>query len=150
MCLALRFVVCHLIWLGYPDARGALQRVARLPRLLLPIVLRRCALENAVWVRCLNKESGTHVPRSPFVSSQRSVHDASIFRLLLKVAVNGTHQCDFLNFCGGLGSQQCKAARNACGKLLAQVLLPRLTTMVIRDMSLCRARVLIPSLRKGQ
>ena len=32
--------------------------------------------------------------------SQRSLHYAPIFRLLLKVAVNGTHQCDFLNFCG--------------------------------------------------
>ena len=31
-------------------------------------------------------------------ASQRSLHNASIFRLLLKVAVNGTHQCDFLNF----------------------------------------------------
>ena len=38
--------------------------------------------------------------------SQRSLHNAPIFRLLLKVAVNGTHQCDFLNFCGGFGSQQ--------------------------------------------
>ena len=36
-------------------------------------------------------------------SSQRSLHDAPNFRLLLKVAVNGTHQCDFPNFCG----QQC-------------------------------------------
>ena len=35
--------------------------------------------------------------------SQRSLHNAPIFRLLLKVAVNGTHQCDFPNFCG----QQC-------------------------------------------
>ena len=34
------------------------------------------------------------------VASQRSLHYAPIFRLLLKVAVNGTHQCDFLNFCG--------------------------------------------------
>ena len=33
-------------------------------------------------------------------ASQRSLHNAPIFRLLLKVAVNGTHQCDFLNFCG--------------------------------------------------
>ena len=32
------------------------------------------------------------------VASQRSLHNAPIFRLLLKVAVNGTHQCDFLNF----------------------------------------------------
>ena len=38
-------------------------------------------------------------------ASQRSLHNAPIFRLLLKVAVNGTHQCDFLNFCGGFGSQ---------------------------------------------
>ena len=33
-------------------------------------------------------------------ASQRSLQDAPIFRLLLKVAVKGTHQCDFLNFCG--------------------------------------------------
>ena len=38
-----------------------------------------------------------------FCVSQRSLHNAPIFRLLLKVAVNGTHQCDFINFCG----QQC-------------------------------------------
>ena len=31
-------------------------------------------------------------------ASQRSLHNAPIFRLLLKVAVNGTHQCDFPNF----------------------------------------------------
>ena len=37
--------------------------------------------------------------------SQRSLHNAPIFRLLLKVAVKGTHQCDFMNFCGTLGSQ---------------------------------------------
>ena len=35
--------------------------------------------------------------------SQRSLHIAPIFRLLLKVAVNGTQQCDFLNFCGSFG-----------------------------------------------
>ena len=40
------------------------------------------------------------------VSSQRSLHNAPIFRLLLKVAVNGTHQCDYSNFCGSLGSQR--------------------------------------------
>ena len=33
-------------------------------------------------------------------TSQRSLHNAPIFRLLLKVAVKGTHQCDFTNFCG--------------------------------------------------
>ena len=34
--------------------------------------------------------------------SQRSFQDAPIFRLLLEVAVGGTHQCDFLNFCESL------------------------------------------------
>ena len=29
-------------------------------------------------------------------ASQRSLQDAPIFRLLLKVAVKGTHQCDYL------------------------------------------------------
>jgi hypothetical protein len=33
-------------------------------------------------------------------TSQCSLHNAPIFRLLLKVAVNGTHQCESLNFCG--------------------------------------------------
>ena len=33
-------------------------------------------------------------------SSQCSLHNAPIFRLLLKVAVNGTHQCESFNFCG--------------------------------------------------
>ena len=36
------------------------------------------------------------------IASQRSLHNAPIFRLLLKVAVNGTHQCESLNFCGAL------------------------------------------------
>ena len=43
-------------------------------------------------------------------SSQRSLHNAPIFRLLLKVAVNGTHQCDFLNFCGAFEPQQHNAS----------------------------------------
>ena len=38
--------------------------------------------------------------------SQRSLQIAPIFRLLLKVAVKGTHQCDFPNFCGAV-PQQC-------------------------------------------
>ena len=45
------------------------------------------------------------VIRSLAVVSQRSLHNAPIFRLLLKVAVNGMHQCDFQNFCGALGLQ---------------------------------------------
>ncbi len=42
----------------------------------------------------------------PPSSSQRSLQDAPIFRLLLKVAVKGTHQCDFTNFWGAFGLQQ--------------------------------------------
>ena len=38
----------------------------------------------------------------PRALSQCSLHNAPIFRLLLKVAVNGTHQCESLNFCGTL------------------------------------------------
>ena len=57
------------------------------------------------------------------VASQRSLHNAPIFRLLLKVAVNGTHQCDSIEFLRdrkiptitqvGLG-EQCVAL---CGKV---------------------------------
>ena len=43
----------------------------------------------------LRLESAEHAE-----ASQRSLHNAPIFRLLLKVAVKGTHQCDFTNFCG--------------------------------------------------
>ena len=42
-------------------------------------------------------------------TAQRSLHNAPIFRLLLKVAVNGTHQCDSSNFCGGFGPQHLRA-----------------------------------------
>ena len=38
--------------------------------------------------------------------SQRSLHSAPIFRLLLKVAVNGTHQCDSHNFWGAPSSNE--------------------------------------------
>ena len=44
--------------------------------------------------RCLSNTRGC--------PSQCSLHNAPIFRLLLKVAVNGTHQCESFNFCGDL------------------------------------------------
>ena len=53
---------------------------------------------------------GTAFGRRAHWPSQRSLHNAPIFRLLLKVAVNGTHQCDFLNFCGATGSNECHRA----------------------------------------
>jgi hypothetical protein len=52
----------------------------------------------------VSREAAEHAGQQS--ASQRSLHNAPIFRLLLKVAVNGTHQCDFLNFCGGLGPQR--------------------------------------------
>ena len=50
-------------------------------------------------------------------ASQRSLHNAPIFRLLLKVAVNGTHQCGFFNFCGALWAPTflLAGARDRCG-----------------------------------
>ena len=53
--------------------------------------------------RCMTKDK---LPWAP-ISSQRLLHSAPIFRLLLKVAVTGTHQCDFHNFCGALCSNCC-------------------------------------------
>ena len=71
----------------------------------------------------------------PFVAvwpakvSQRSLHNAPIFRLLLKVAVNGTHQCDFLNFCG----QQCPTVETAPS--MCEALQNRLTSGVSHSLS---------------
>ena len=47
-------------------------------------------------------------------ASQRSLHIAPIFRLLLKVAVNGTQQCEFFNFCGAAMPQLQKARQAMC------------------------------------
>jgi len=44
-------------------------------------------------------------------ASQRSLHNAPIFRLLLKVAVKGTHQCDCINFWGASAPTPCKQPR---------------------------------------
>ena len=62
--------------------------------------VRGCAVETA---GLLHSIAGGMLPR-PLTASQRSLHYAPIFRLLLKVAVKGTHQCDLLNFCGGFWS----------------------------------------------
>ena len=39
-------------------------------------------------------------PPDEICVSQFSLHNAPIFRLLLKVAAKGTHQCESFNFCG--------------------------------------------------
>ena len=51
----------------------------------------------------VNTSCFAYLPRGSSLVSQRSLQDAPIFRLLLKVAVKGTHQCDFFNFWGSLG-----------------------------------------------
>ena len=63
-----------------------------------------------------NSDCRNSLPKTP-CPSQRSLHNAPIFRLLLKVAVNGTHQCDFQNFCGASGLQHIVALgiRNKAG-----------------------------------
>jgi len=65
-------------------------------------------------------------------ASQRSLHNAPIFRLLLKVAVNGTHQCDFLNFCGGLGRQRGIPLTISCHTKLSVATPPKTETATIR------------------
>ena len=62
--------------------------------------------ENARWSFLNARE----IDKQESVASQRSLHNAPIFRLLLKVAVNGTHQCDFHNFWGTFGSQRLKTS----------------------------------------
>jgi hypothetical protein len=52
--------------------------------------------QKCLWLRCLEISSET-IPLS-----QHSLQLAPIFRLLLKVAVKGMHQCDSTNFCMGL------------------------------------------------
>ena len=47
-------------------------------------------------------------------ASQRSLHNEPIFRLLLKVAVKGTQQCEFLNFCGALAPTHCRQVSFRC------------------------------------
>ena len=57
----------------------------------------RAGLRALQVLRCsAAQHEGTPCRQRP--PSQRSLHNAPIFRLLLKVAVNGTHQCDFLQF----------------------------------------------------
>ena len=60
--------------------------------------VRVCGL-HVLW-RSAAQHEGAACSQRP--ASQRSLHNAPIFRLLLKVAVNGTHQCGFFNFCGAL------------------------------------------------
>ena len=76
---------------------------------LLSRSLARPWLAEAICPCVVREASPRHL-----LPSQRFLHDAPIFRLLLKVAVNGTHQCDFLNFCGALGPNKSGTAAQVC------------------------------------
>ena len=85
----------HQAPFAFPEPKAAMHEHPRLQNARCADILR---LEVHVASNALCKALCC-IPRV----SQRSLHNAPIFRLLLKVAVNGTHQCDFPNFCG----QQC-------------------------------------------
>ena len=91
----------------------------------------RTGLRALQVLRCsaAQREGASCRQRPP---SQRSLHNAPIFRLLLKVAVNGTHQCGFFNFCGALWAPtpllaNARHGRRACARIRA---LPRAATSV--------------------
>ena len=57
-------------------------------------------IASGVGAPALAGGTGVWWPPGKGEASQRSLHNEPIFRLLLKVAVKGTQQCEFLNFCG--------------------------------------------------
>ena len=86
-------------WRGGGRGERAVDLVQRLPK--------RKARDQLLGTSQRNKRNTTLISNTKGTgtcgqhrSSQRSLQDAPIFRLLLKVAVKGTHQCDFENFCG--------------------------------------------------
>ena len=70
----------------------------------------RTPLHNHACPFCMSASSQICEP-----ASQCSLHSEPIFRLLLKVAVNGTHQCESLNFCGTVCPNPSVAVINQCG-----------------------------------
>ena len=76
--------------------------------------------------------------------SQRSLQDAPIFRLLLKVAVKGTHQCDYSNFWGSFGlpteQKQERDAHKAKGARETVEPLSRATPLLPRELRGARSR----------
>ena len=67
--------------------------------------------------------------------SQRSLHNAPTFRLLLKVVVNGTHQCDSHNFCGASCSNN---QNNNHHSLLGRAALPAVRLPTCRLMAIAK------------
>ena len=77
-----------------------------------------------------------------YLISQRSLHNAPIFRLLLKVAVKGTHQCDCINFWGALAptsdsSRNFGSSWNVDGTKLGVVLQLTVCLYILRQYYFC-------------
>jgi hypothetical protein len=116
---------CVLPWPGtllgaaHPETHGSMSNCRQFLRGVTVVWL-------SLWF-CWNPEGCT---------SQCSLHSAPIFRLLLKVAVNGTHQCESLNFCGAhrpnvvavkqqatkvaCFESRCRVGETSCATVLAQ------------------------------
>ena len=107
------------------------------------------------------QHEGTSCRQRP--PSQRSLHNAPIFRLLLKVAVNGTHQCGFFNFCGALwaptpllAGARVRRGRRACARIRAFPAPPHLLACIVAHTARAlhnESGAVAPcsvSLRKGQ
>ena len=101
-------------------------RVQERARVCVCVCVRVCACVcglHVLW-RSAAQHEGTACSQRP--ASQRSLHNAPIFRLLLKVAVNGTHQCGFINFCGALWAPTVLLLRaRTCRKRCARACVPR-------------------------
>ena len=81
--------------------------------------------------------------------SQCSLHNAPIFRLLLKVAVNGTHQCESLNFCGAF-CPNVKTSAHAPAHERAQHHPARIATLAARGGQALRLKLWRPVARREQ
>ena len=122
----------------------------------------RAGLRALQVLRCSapQREGASCRQRPP---SQRSLHNAPIFRLLLKVAVNGTHQCGFFNFCGALwaptpllAGARVRRGRRACARIRALPAPPHLLACIVAHTARAlhnESSAVAPcsvSLRKGQ
>ena len=112
--------------LGEVSSRACSGALARSAGMAQSWGLRTLRGNNVIALRCENNARLRHETArrnaNECQASQRSLHNAPIFRLLLKVAVNGTHQCDFHNFCGAFAPQQmldakANALRQRCSEL---------------------------------
>ena len=81
--------------------------------------------------------------------SQRSLQDAPIFRLLLKVAVKGTHQCDYSNFWGSFGlptKTKTEAGRTQGQRCGTAAQLSRATPLLPRELRGVHSRHIIQAI----